>query len=362
MDGRIIFIMLGKKDFASGGYTFNFRMVEVLRENGFDVEVIHFRTVPGNLPGNWIDASRFIRLRVRESRPDLVIVGKSYQYVPLFRLSSLSRKVPVLYLMHHLEWMDSGNRLKSGLYRSYVRWLLGMADMIWANSGNTSNALMAMGFPKERVRVINPGFHKSENPLPDRKGRSGPVRLLCVGSISRRKAQDVLLEACGLLEDEDFVLEMAGTTSSEPSFTGKVEELIGTLDLGSRVKLLGSLDGETLARAYERADILVHPAVWEAFGISILEGMWQGLPVVASDVAAVPELVHDGSNGLLVEPGSAGALAEALRTLIRNEDMRLDMGFRSRQMASRRNDWRRTGQEFLELVRETMASADSRGD
>jgi glycosyltransferase involved in cell wall biosynthesis len=326
------------------------------------VEVIHFRTVPESLPGNWIDASRFIRLRVRESRPDLVIVGKSYQYVPLLRLSSLSRKVPVLYLMHHLEWMDSGNRFKSGLYRRYVRWLLGMADMIWANSVNTSSALLAMGFPEDRVRVINPGFHRPENPLPDRKGRSGPVRLLCVGSVSRRKAQDVLLGACRLLEEEDFILEMAGSTSSEPSFTRKVEELIGTLDLDSRVRLLGSLDGETLTQAYERADILVHPAVWEAFGISILEGMWQGLPVVASDVAAVPELVHDGRNGLLVKPGSAEALADALRILIRNEDMRLEMGSKSRRLASGRNDWRQTGEEFLELVRETMASADQRGD
>ena len=96
MDGRIIFIMLGKRDFTSGGYTFNFRMVEVLREHGFDVEVIHFRTVPESLPGNWIDASRFIRLRVRESRPDLVIVGKSYQIAYTKGLKYLSSTFELL--------------------------------------------------------------------------------------------------------------------------------------------------------------------------------------------------------------------------------------------------------------------------
>lgn len=361
MTGRILFIMLGKRDFVSGGYIFNFRMVEMLRENGFDVEVVHFRSVPKGLPDSWIDSSRYVRRRAAEYGPDLVIIGKSYQFVPFLRISRLSRRTPVLYLMHHLEWMDSMSRIRSLLYRRYVGWLLGMADRIWTNSRNTAGALEEMGIPVERIRVISPGFERTGQPPPDRSGRKGAVRLLCVGSISRRKDQETLLRACRLLEGEDFLLELAGSTSSEPVYSALIERLVKELGLGSRTEMFGSLDPEGLREAYRRADILVHPASWEAFGMSILEGMWQGLPVVASDVAAVPELVADGDNGILVPPGEPAPLADALGRLISDPGLRQSMGARSREIASCMNDWEATCTEFLGLVRECIALGTQKG-
>ncbi|OPL19903.1 MAG: hypothetical protein AVO35_00105 [Candidatus Aegiribacteria sp. MLS_C] len=361
MTGRILFIMLGKRDFVSGGYIFNFRMVEMLRETGFDVEVVHYRSVPRGITGSWIDSSRYVRSRAAEYGPDLIIIGKSYQYVPLLRLSRLSRRTPVLYLMHHLEWTDSGNRVRSRLYRKYVGWLLGMADRVWSNSGNTASALKGMGIPEGRIRVISPGFEKTGEPPPDRGGREGPVRLLSVGSISRRKDQETLLRACHLLDGEDFLLELAGSTSSEPSYARSIEKLAEELGLGSRTEISGSLDPERLREAYRRADILVHTASWEAFGMSILEGMWQGLPVVATDVAGIPELVADGDNGILVPPGEPGMLAEALRKLIFDPGLRASMGTRSREIAGGMNDWDGTDAGFLELVEECIALGAQRG-
>jgi glycosyltransferase involved in cell wall biosynthesis len=361
MGGRIVFVMLGKKDFRSGGYIFNFRMVEYLRYHGFDMEVIHFRTVPEGLAGNWLDASRYVRGRIAETRPNLVIVSKSYQYVPLFRLSPDSGRTPVLYMMHHLEWMDAGNRIRSRMYRRYVRWLLGMADRIWANSRNTFRALLEMGMSEERIRVISPGFEKTGPEPPDRTGRSGPVRLLCVGSISPRKAQHILVRACATLDEGSFTLDLAGSTESDARYARYVSGLIDDLGLDRFVRMRGVLDREELLETYRQADVLVHPATWEAFGMSLLEGMWQGLPVVGSDVAAIPELVSDGENGILVPPGSVGDLASSLRMLIDNRETRLEMGVRSRELAAGRNDWEKTGEEFLQLVLETMDTSVDRG-
>ena len=84
--------------------------------------------------------------------------------------------------------------------------------------------------------------------------------------------------------------------------------------------------------------------------MSILDGMWYGLPVIASDVAAIPELVRDGENGILTDPRNAGELADAVKSLIGNRDLRLQMGEKSRMFAENQNDWADTGKEFMELV------------
>ena len=74
-----------------------------------------------------------------------------------------------------------------------------------------------------------------------------------------------------------------------------------------------TLPGRTDIRDWlERADVFVHSSRWEGFGIVLLEAMLAGLPVVATRVSAVPEVVADGETGLLVEPGDDTGLAEAL--------------------------------------------------
>ncbi|MCK5117212.1 MAG: glycosyltransferase family 4 protein [Candidatus Aegiribacteria sp.] len=342
--------MLGKKDFHSGGYGFNFRMVEYLRSHGLAVDVIHFKTVPSGLPLKWFRASRYISREIRRKKPDLVIVSKSYQYVPLLRMMSTFSGYRVLYLIHHLEWMDLRNKLKAFMYRMYVRWLLGMAGRIWVNSGNTLEAVEGMGIPSERIMMINPGFEKDPRPLPDRSRRDGPVQLLCVGSISPRKAQHLLVKACTYLDRGSFEVEFAGSAESDEEYARGIQRMIKEENLSGSIRVSGELSSFDLTNAYMRADILVHPASWEAFGMSILDGMWYGLPVIASDVAAVPELVRHGENGFLTIPGNAEELADAMKSLIRNRDLRLQMGEKSRMFAEDMNDWNDTGKEFMKLV------------
>ncbi len=357
--GRIVFVMLGKKDFLSGGYIFNSKMVEHLRASGHHVDVIHFRTVPQGLPDNWLKASRYIRRRILEAHPDLVIVGKSYQYMPLFRLSPACRRIPVLYLMHHLEWMDIGNKFKARLYRMYVGWLLGMADMIWANSDSTGRALNEMGISPDTVKVISPGFHRVPVKESPEGAEAETLRILSVGSLCPRKDQMTLIRACALLEDLDFHLDLVGSTDACPDYAAAVSELLEEFDLHGKVSIIGNLDRSGMDEIYSRSRILVHPALWEAFGMAVLEGMWHGLPVVAADTAAIPELVRNGENGLLFQPGNEIDLADALRRLMTDEDMRVAMGGRSRELAQGMNDWKETGNEFEELVEDLLQGSVS---
>jgi glycosyltransferase involved in cell wall biosynthesis len=96
--------------------------------------------------------------------------------------------------------------------------------------------------------------------------------------------------------------------------------------LATRVTWLGALDEVALARVYQAADILVWPAVREAFGMALLEAQAAGLPVVAGRTDGVPAVVADGETGLLPPPGDIAAFAAAVTNLLNNPGQREAMG------------------------------------
>jgi phosphatidyl-myo-inositol dimannoside synthase len=102
------------------------------------------------------------------------------------------------------------------------------------------------------------------------------------------------------------------------------------LGLGDSVVFLGHVNRDALALEYSHARCFCLPTVQEGFGLVFAEAMAAGLPVVASDAAAVPELVSDGETGLLVPPRTPGALAAALERVLEDDVMRKEMGMAGR--------------------------------
>jgi len=225
-----------------------------------------------------------------------------------------------------------------------------MAGGIWANSENTAKGIEELGFSRNSITVIPPGFDKTPEPPPDRSGRKPPLRLLCAGSLSPRKDQLTLVRAMEGWEGNDVTLQLAGSTESDPEYAREVKTEISEKGMEKMVTVSGNLKREEMDRAFRRADILVHPARWEAYGMAVAEGMWQGLPVVACRTAAIPELVREGENGLLVPVGDQLAMRKAVELLVDNGEMRLQMGRKSRMFARDLFDWHDTEEAFLELV------------
>ena len=110
-----------------------------------------------------------------------------------------------------------------------------------------------------------------------------------------------------------------------------LERALGTNGTRSRVQLLGHVPWQSLADCYRRASVFVMPSYYETFGISVIEAMAFGLPVVATNVGGLPEVVVDGVTGILVPPGNSEALAEAILRLLRDPDLRARMGQAGRE-------------------------------
>lgn len=161
-----------------------------------------------------------------------------------------------------------------------------------------------------------------------------PVNLLAVGRLRPKKGHRCLVAACALLRDRglDFRCDIVGYGEQQ----AELETQIRDLGLQQQVRLRGKLDREAVLRAYAQTDVFVQPSVVTADGDRdgipnvLLEAMSMGLPVVASRVSGIPELVIDGHNGRLVEPGDPDALAAVIEAVLGDVDAARALGQQAR--------------------------------
>jgi len=130
-------------------------------------------------------------------------------------------------------------------------------------------------------------------------------RLLFVGRFDRQKGVDILLEALRELRDSTFAYLVGSAVLNDGA----------ALKLPDNVRTTGWLSAADLTAYYETADVLVAPSRWEGFGLTAVEAMRAGLPVIASRVGGLAEVVEHDVTGLLVEPNSSAALVSAIRSI-----------------------------------------------
>ncbi|GHD39357.1 glycosyl transferase family 1 [Thalassobaculum fulvum] len=152
--------------------------------------------------------------------------------------------------------------------------------------------------------------------------------LLAVGMMrpgAKAASYGVLGDALARVPDRRWRLLVAGDGPVRP----EVEAALAPF--GDRVRWAGAVDPARLARLYAAADLLVWPAIQEAYGMALLEAQAAGLPVLAGAAGGVPDIVRDGTTGLLVPEGDAAAFAAALRALLDDPDRRRAMGGAARR-------------------------------
>jgi glycosyltransferase involved in cell wall biosynthesis len=187
----------------------------------------------------------------------------------------------------------------------------------------------------------------------------GKLRVLAVGRLVPKKGFDVLLEACVLLEAEgaEVELQLVGEDGEQG---GELRELARRLELDSRVRFQGPLGQTQLFEAYRSASVLCAPsrvlADGDRDGIPnvIAEAMACGVPVVATRVSGIPELVEDGVNGVLVRPDDPGALAAALARIGADPLFARRLGEAGRATIAERFDGDRLAHDVAELFRRRL--------
>jgi glycosyltransferase involved in cell wall biosynthesis len=218
---------------------------------------------------------------------------------------------------HLVSTKHNDDPFRVGAFRFVERGLGRLADRVVA----ITEALMLfnverVGLPAAKVTTIPYGLDDLPEPWgvnPPDSVPDGARVLVAIARLVPQKGVDVAVRALPLLPD-DVVLVVLG----EGPERERLERLARDLGVERRVFLPGRQPDA--AAWLRRAEALVHPARWEGFGLGVLEAMLASLPVVASDVSSLPELVVDGETGLLVPPDDPEGLASAVaRVLVGRE-------------------------------------------
>jgi glycosyltransferase involved in cell wall biosynthesis len=296
-------------------------LLPALAELGVDVTMVGLDDPEWNAT-DFYDALRVPAVRLRSARD-----------VDPLLLARLTRTLNADVVHTHLVHADlygglaaklRGERLVStkhnddpfrlGRFRHVERGLTRIADRVIAITESLRRfTVERVGVPTRKVEVIHYGLDAppepwGENP-PDPVPPDATV-LVAVCRLVEQKGIDVALRALAELPDTYLVVLGEGQERA------RLEALARELGVGNRVYLPGRVPD--VAAWLQRASVLVHPVRWEGFGLALLEAMLSGLPVVASRVSSVPEIVVDGETGLLVPPDDPQALAQGIRTALAN--------------------------------------------
>jgi len=141
-----------------------------------------------------------------------------------------------------------------------------------------------------------------------------------------------------------------------------VPSLVKRWGLQGRVKFTGRVSTDELVRLYNSAQILVSPSVYEGFGLPAAEAQACGTAVVSTTAGALPEVVAHGETGWLVPPGDAPALADGIRRLMSDSELRARMGAAGRKRMVERFTWRETARKTVALYEEVLTRARPTGE
>lgn len=205
------------------------------------------------------------------------------------------------------------------------------------------------GVPPGDVSVISPGVDLDVWTAADRRKKPALVRILFVGADLERKGGSLLVAAADRLRSDPSVPEF------EVHLVTKPGQIVPT----PRVVLHHDVrpNSPELLDLFRTCQVFCVPTYADMFGMVFLEAAASCLPVVATEIAAVPELVVDGETGLLVPPGNGDALELALKRLITDESLRDRMGNRGRALVLEQHDAARNAAKIVDLLRGVAVDA-----
>ena len=332
------------------------------------VEVVRYRYAPAALETLAYDGGIAAKIRGNPLRLFLVPFFVTAQVVALAKLLRTGRfdvlhahwaipqgfvaalvrnlpgcRPPLLLTVHGSDLATLTGALMARVKRRILR----AADTITAVSTDLGRQAVRLGADPARVVVLPMGVDLRTRFSPDPAcARSG---ILCVGRLVPGKGGAVLLRAFAALAERhpDVGLTFVGDGPERNA----LERLAASLGIAARVDFAGALPQEALPERLRAAAVVAVPSLREGLGLVAVEALGCGCAVVASDLAALGDVISDGETGLLATPGDAGAFAAALERLLSDAALRERLGSAGRAAVLGRFDRGAVGRGYADLIR-----------
>ncbi len=249
-----------------------------------------------------------------------------------------------LSVLDHPEWFNANFRL---WYMLLLPRLAKRARVVLTVSEHSRRSILRrFGLPEEKVVVVPDGvnlnqFQPCDASAVRAKYGLGERYVLFVGSLDPRKNLERLSQAMVLLSDvRNIELAIAGSWTN-------IFRPVAVHASKRRIRLLGYVPDEDLPALYSGATFFIMPSLFEGFGLSVLEAMACGTPVIASHAGALPEVVGDAA--MLVDPTSVEGIAEGMRQLLSQPERRAELKRKGLERVHQFS-WERSAQQVLEVL------------
>lgn len=170
-----------------------------------------------------------------------------------------------------------------------------------------------------------------------RSRAAGPLRIVFLGNLIKRKAPHLLIQAAASLQD--ITVSFAGSERADRRYATWLKREVVGKNLGERVHFLGYLEQRELNPLLGDSHVLVVPSSYEGYGIAYLEGMGFGLPAIGTRAGAASEIITHGKDGFLIDVNNAADLIDHLRRLHEDRDLLTAMSLAARKRYLEHPTW-----------------------
>ncbi len=356
---RIGLLISGDLAALSGRQLYTRQLIAQLQSCGDHTEVL---TLP---PGNMMrqlatNLSRTLPQRIEAAQFDVLLQDEAC-YPAVIHLNRRWHGRVAYPIVSIVQRLHSGEHRAPGVrefHRSLERRYLASVDAFICHSATAQRAVCEALHRPELARSVlaYPGGDRfsagvTSEAIQQRAHRSGPLRVVFVGDLIRRKGLLILLEALLKLPAWTCQLTVVGNTNLDATYMRIVYHLLMVTQL-TGVTLTGAVDDAELATLLTQADVLVVPSEYAGFGIAYLEGMSFGLPAIGTTSGGAGEIVADGMNGYLVPPNDPAALADRLMSLASDRAKLTQMSLAARERFLAQPSWH----DSMARVREALVS------
>ena len=257
----------------------------------------------------------------------------------LAALALTRRRIPVVCTSHGGDLYGLQGKALESIMGAVMR----HSDHITVVSRAMRQRALALGADTAKLSVLPMGVDLQQRFSPDPTSIRTSHELLFVGRLVEKKGFAILLKALPRIVQRNPGVSL--TIAGDGPLREALEQQARTFGLSERVAFVGMTRQQQLPEIYRRAVLMVAPFVvasggdQEGLGLVIVEAMGCGCPVIASDLPAVADVIHDGETGILVPSGSPEALADQISALLNDPDKRANLASAARNDVLARFDW-----------------------
>jgi L-malate glycosyltransferase len=243
---------------------------------------------------------------------------------------------------------------KSPIHKLVIKSVLKRADYITATSNMLAEKTRELAEPYKEIKVIPFGVDLNKF-KPERKSTSGKIVIGTARAFTPKYGLEYLIKAFAQLRQKYSNIKL--TLIGDGPLRQQLASLADSLGVTADITFTGAIPNDEVAVKLRGFDIFVMPSVGEGdiFGVAAVEAMASRLPVVATKVGGLPEVVDDGRTGRIVEPANVDSLAKGLESYILSEELRLSHGMQGRAKVENQYDWSQNANSMAELYRTILS-------